>query len=361
MREILDEKNLFLLKIISYDFFMKKKSIFILCCMLINLLLWGCSSSPTSDDGETKKLSSGQKPTWIQNTDEVCPESQFLCAVGDGDDLWSAELAARKSLASFFETRIKSEQTQSKFLKQRGTEDSGLSGEMLEEVQEHVTEIVDQVLTGVEVGKRFQDAGGQNYILVRLNKRKSLGQLQKEMAELDEQMSGIFQENTRSRYRRLKKLYFLRKELGKKYELISGGRYPEKFSFQKIHNIRLKNLASKRTVYISVQSDFKAKYLQGLIKKLFLDFDYTVVPNKKQAAYRVNGSITEKKEFLKVAGFEKYSFVLHVVSKDSNNQEIGGLHFQTSKTGRDKNQAKESAIQEMKKYIIDHIDELNLH
>ena len=67
-----------------------------------------------------------------------------------------------------------------------------------------------------------------------------------------------------------------------------------------------------------------------------------------------------EKLFLQVKGWEKFRFVFSLYSQNKKAQKIGSINFAVTKTGRNKKQALEKAIPEIKKYLKENIVDLNL-
>ena len=145
----------------------------ILCVLLVLFFVFtGCASKKSKkSEGKRKAI-----PEWVYSPMDGCNKQSQMCASGEGDSLQSADATARKSLASIFETEIKSEFSSNTQSSQEGLDPS--TAEYIESTYKSINETVDQSLEGVEIKERHRK-DGVFYALAYLDKEKQLIVLEK--------------------------------------------------------------------------------------------------------------------------------------------------------------------------------------
>lgn len=336
----------------------------------LSLLLFSSCASNQGQSGEEKTEAlaesentieeSGGVPLWLNDPMAGCRKDRELCAVGEGTGAIVAELSARKSLARIFETQIKSTTNISQSMTQETDADSIISGKNLENVENKIEEITDQVLQGVEV-KRIYRSTELVYTLVSLDRYDAAKRVKTEITSLDEKMQSLFQEKSRSSYYRLMKHYALREKLNQRYQFLSGSLLPHLITYDQIQAIKREIVARPVTVRLELQDKAKLKEFSGQVSQMLLDFQYKVITEKDRPAdFVVSGNLSGDKQHLNVEGFERYKFAIALFSKNAQGEKIGGIKYETTKTGRSFKHAYESAVPDLTQFIEEHFNELNI-
>jgi hypothetical protein len=306
------------------------------------------------------QIAFSKSPEWINSVYSKCSERTELCAVGEGTGKFRAEANARDELAKIFETKVKSITTIGTTSEQSSKEGVILSGEVVEDLEKSITLSTNQVLEGVEIIQTFEDAEGF-YALAKLDKVKASSRLRNEMKALDEKMQAFLKEGRRSALAKSEKLYVLREKLNDRYEFLKGKRFNRLITYKEIKDKR--NLARGKAivVYFGQSKLSNQKELKHLIITELLANDYIVVTKKgKGHKYLVDGNFNVEKQHINVKGFEKFRFSLVLDSHGLKGKKRGGLEFSITSTGRTRTQALENSLHELRKYITDNINDLNL-
>lgn len=293
-------------------------------------------------------------PEWVTSPMSSCDEHKFLCASAEGSGAIAADANARKALAQIFSTKIESKMSVTSSATSNIGGDS-LKGEGKEFYANEVTELTEDILEGVEIKARFMSSGN-HFSLASMDKEKAADRLRSKMKELDQQLVTYNQENKKSYYGRMKKIYKIREELNNRYEFLMGNRYKSKVSFDEI--MRKKKLASP--VNLILLKTGNAEFL-SLMQEILSDrgFKFTDVENGGHDII-VNLEVKNKKEYLNVDGFEKYSFDVSLISQLKNKETLGALKFMQTSVGRNYDQALSKIRPDIEQFIEQNFDDLNI-
>ncbi|MEN6444880.1 MAG: LPP20 family lipoprotein [Candidatus Cloacimonas sp.] len=146
---------------------MPKKFLYILILlMVINSVLFAAS----------------KRPEWISDPYSQYPASNYLCAVGTGKELKSAQNDALKNIAGFFETRVTA------VTKSMESETTSASGsEINSSISTSVKAISEGTIKFTEIKETYQDPNTNNfYALAVLNKKALLALYEKEIVESED-------------------------------------------------------------------------------------------------------------------------------------------------------------------------------
>ena len=305
----------------------------------------------------TSTIALAQRPAWINNPGEGCTPLE-LCGVGEGSGLMSAEAAARRALALIFKAQIKSESTSTKSVSQTGG-DELLSSDITEETQFFVTEITDKVIEGSVVKKRFEKEG-RVFVLVALKKRKAAARLKSEMDLMDQKMKSLLKEGKRSSLHRILKMYDIRETLNRDYEFLTNFKNPAVISLAEVQRKRLKYVDRKTTLKVQIFGDDTLKSVESTLVQALLDSGFRIVPEANSSSFAIKGEFKSDRLFLNLKGFEKHQFHLTLYTQNKLGSKIGALNYSTVKLARSGKQAMEKAMLEMKSFIKENLDELNI-
>ncbi len=303
-----------------------------------------------------QKVSQGEGvPEWIYSPGDACQEQVELCASGEGESVYLADLNARKALASIFETHIDSEVTSSS--QSEGT--LGMSDVKLqEEMNIELSEKVDVVLEGVEIKQRHQ-AEEIFFSLAVLDKATAWNKLKKQIEETDEKLVELAKRRKRSTLKKMYALYELRSQLNERFIFLRGKPLKDKVSLSDIKEIQYGQSSTIRKIAFEIESDFSQNVVESL-ETILTGFGHQVVKENDLYEIKIEGKLTPKKEYLNVEGFQKFSFSLYLATKNRQGTKIGGLSFKDFSVGRSEKDAYLKIESKMKEYLEEHIDELNI-
>lgn len=287
-----------------------------------------------------------ETPNWINEPEKACLQSE-ICVIGEGTGFQTASAAARNEIARFFKTKVVSTFKVTTTSDNQSTDESVLN---------ELEESTDEILEGVVIKSRYESKESV-YVLASLDKKDLARRIRNQIKDYDEKLEENFKAENHSSLFKLKKYYNLRETLNFRYEFLSGQRVPEKISFSDI--AKLQSILSKG-ILVSVKFKGEAKEkLKGEILGLLSEVGFRTMP--KGGTHQIRGKLSSEKAYLKVKGFEKYSFHLELTSiltKKSVN--LGTLNYETNATGRNYEQALEKALTQIRKYMTENIDKLNI-
>ncbi|MBL7666207.1 MAG: LPP20 family lipoprotein [Bacteriovoracaceae bacterium] len=294
-------------------------------------------------------------PDWVTSPMAACRDQFEICASGEGNSLYLADLNAKKALASIFETEISSDVTAS-----ASTE--GVVGQddpsVKEEMETQIHEKVDQVLEGVEIKQRFQ-TDGVYFALAYLDKMKAWTALQKEMDEMDAKLVEYKKLKKRSSLKKMYTLFEVRNQINDRYAFLKGKALPQVVTLADIKQIQYGSSQKVQKIYFKVINEISPSTTSHL-ESLLVGFGHNVVDKDQDYDVEVSGTLTNKQEYMNVKGFTKYSFVLYLAVKKNNGKQIGGMTYKEVAVGRDEKDAYLKVEEKFKNYIEEHIDELNI-
>ncbi|MFT6070029.1 MAG: hypothetical protein ACJAT2_002458 [Bacteriovoracaceae bacterium] len=326
----------------------------------VNLLflILGLSSCGNLKKQRKVIVRSGERPAWLFEAGKACQRFE-LCAVGEAPGRLGAEIAARNNLAKIFETKIKSTlniQTTSK----SETIDQVVTGKINEDVNEKIELETKEVLKGVQI-KEFFETKDSFFALAALDKPRAAKGIASEIETVDTEMVALINDGRRSSLNKGLRLYKVREALNLRHQFLSDRRLSSPVSLSTI----LKKKKAKRDLGTIIKVDFKEvgriSQVKNIITRHLLDYDFKVVKSKaKSSQYQITGSLKEEEQHMKVSGFKRYKFFLHLKSLNANNEKIGAIDFETNQSGRNLNQAYENALPEIKDFLEKKIVELNI-
>jgi len=299
------------------------------------------------------------KPKWISEPGEFCGE-QKLCAVGEGTGQMSAETNAYNSIAKVFGTHVKSKLEIYTSSSSKSDEQGPIAGENDEEVSSQIKEMTDQVLNGVEIKETYETPDGV-FALAVLNKRKGANILKTQMNEIDEKVKAFYADGRRSSLNKILKQYKLRANINLKYEVLTERAYPMPITYKQVMEKKAQKRAKEVSILVSFKSFEQKSELSHTFINALVDNDFIVVLKKNLPhQFIINGEVSAEKLYFNVAGFEKHKFHFKVTSEKPDGQKLGALNFDSEQIGRDQIQAFNKAAIEIKNYIVENLNELNI-
>jgi hypothetical protein len=222
---------------------------------------------------------------------------------------------------------------------------------------------VDEILVGSEIINSYTDDGlKKTFALAKIDRTKASRFLKKQMNDLDDQIEPLFKTQRRLVYSKLSRLMRKRVELNNVYHVLRGRFYTSPISQKQLENLRLTNNSTRKRLAIKVSGQNKDMYkdIVSLLKAEFAAVGHTVVNDEKAADQIVLIKAQKRKEFLKVEGFEKWSFTIHLSSSVIEGGKKGGIYIQESQVGRSERDAFEKLSKRISDAIIDQLDKLNI-
>ena len=286
-------------------------------------------------------VSSGNKisrPDWVINPNENC-EKDYICAVGEGKSISESFANARSEIAKQFSVKINSS-----YNTNLSNNNDIVSNYSSLDVNENTNEI----LTGVEIDKTYNDNEGNYYSMAILNKIKLANEIKFDINELDKEMSTIITKKP-LKFHTIKDLYAKRKEKNNKYYFLSGKELQEKITMNDI----LK--AKGAPIYYKLDiTDNEGFGLKDIITKQIIENNNKI---GKNATKVIKGNIKIDKAYLHVSGFEKYEIDV-VLKCIEDGKTTGQIHTKIYETGRNKQQVLDKVKEQIIENINNHIDDL---
>ncbi len=320
-----------------------------LCAMLFVLV--GCATK--KDKTKTSVLSPEMKemPLWIHSIDEACDNDTEICASSEGSSSINADLNAKNSLASIFQTKIKSNLTLEKY---------GFTAPEAEAIAERVSNTVNEsvnvLLKATYIKERFTK-DSLYFSLAVLDKEKVKKSLRLEINALDDQLAFIHSKGLKSSLIKMHVLLNKREALNDKFLIVSGTSIPTDMTFSKISSLKYaKNNVNK--ISFRLVGDVP-RIIAKKIESMFSEMGYKIVSTGKQD-YGIKIKYKMKDEYLNVKGFKKFLVTLNLEAKAIGGEKLGTYTAQTTALGRNQQDAFLKIKDKIVKDIRDNIDKLNM-
>ena len=318
--------------------------------IFLNLvILWGCASKKVDTDKDGNDLAANGIPKWVYAPNEACNEAAFLCASGQGPSMDAGDASAKKSLASIFETNIKSN-----FQLHTNSYSSEQRSQLTEQVMSEVQESLDVILQAVEVKKRFEQ-GDAYYSLVALDKRKAKKTLQQQIKDIDAQMDHLYREQERINITKLLILLDKRQMLNERLIIIAGSGISSRYTYSKITDLKYRDGGSKLKVEYS--EDFPQSMRKWFEGKLS-NSGFEIVGIGQD--YVLQMKLSAKQEYLNVRGFEKFSFSVEGSASNNSGEQVGSLSVNKVASGRNQTDAFLKVKMDLQNQISEKLEDLNI-
>ena len=299
----------------------------------ILLLLIGLSFSVTSF---------AKEPKWISDISKGCKKGTELCAVGTGVSRNKAQQNARIALAKIFQNKVSST-FKSKL--------SSSGSSSFEEMSEEIMESTQMALEGLEIKKTHEDKLNF-YALAVVNKRKTSTGFKREIDKLDEKMQVYAEDSGAWSAIKLEKAYVKRESLSQSFEFLTGRTVPSSITFDQVYNTK-KEIVGNTIVHVYLDED-EPKSIEAMTTKLLSEAGYKTTSGRvrnKHSTHILTGTVLADKQYIKIAGFEKYDITVKVSARNRAGIETGHLTYTTSETGRNFSQAYNKGLVNIKKYL----------
>lgn len=314
------------------------------------LFLLGCSSLKKEPTPPQKKVSnstnSGENPAWILNPIDFCG-SKKLCAVGEGVSLSQASASARAALARKFTSSISTDYQE--MISSNGASTDQFNTEVIREITEIEIE-------GVETIESFETNVGF-YALAAIDRNSLAKNYLDEINKLDSEIEKKVTSQNLGAKLNLKELFLARETLNQRRHFLIKKRKPSRYKYNDI----LDALESSNKRFALVYTSEENENIHNMLKSLFERSGLVFSQNEAKANFLINVQLTEKEEYMKVSGFEKFRFGLQLKSIDGSSQKLlGTLTTESIMSGRNRDQALEKALVALENECKEKLDKLNL-
>jgi hypothetical protein len=327
-----------------------KKLINILLSLFLLSSLFSCATRK-DEKKRSMKIGTTEVPDWVYNIDEACDESIEICASAEGDSTVSADTNAKTSLASIFQTKIKSEFTLEKF---------GFTGPeaeaMKERVSSNVTESVNTLLKAVRIKERFIK-DDLNFSLAVLDKKTVKKSLRQEISSLDDQLRYHLKKGMKSSLIKMHLLLNKRNILNDKYIIVSGASVPTNVTFSEINALRFKGNGLNRVHVKAIGT--VPRTIKKKIESMLTEMGYRILMSDA-VDFIIRLKYKAKDEYLNVKGFKKHSFSLSLESKNSSGEKLGSHISESIGLGRNMQDAFLKVKTKLLKDVRQNMDKLNI-
>ena len=239
-------------------------------------------------------------------------------------------------------------------------ENETVEGNVNENFNKGVEEISEEILEGTYVKETYKDSENV-FVLMALDKFKTSLIIKNKILSIDENIEHLYQLGRRASLFEAIKTYPVRDDLDSRYEYLIGEKIPPKVTIKQLYNQKERYFKKQTKVFLNF-IDFKnEESLKSFIISNLLELGLVQVldPSEKNA-YEVKFFFNFKKSYFNVEGFEKYQFNLTAYSYNRNKMKIGILNFSTDGIGRNFVQAKENALIQIKQFLHDNINQMNI-
>lgn len=298
-------------------------------------------------------------PDWSREPVKFCPNFE-ICALGTGRTLEKATSVAREELAKVLKVKIIGNTNFNTYSRQIRDQEL-VEGEVRETFNKGIEEISEEILEGTFVKESFKDNNENFFVFAGLDRNKTSLIIKNKISLIDQNIEHLYQLGRRASLFEAIKIFPLREELDSRFEYLMGERIPPKIPLKDLYLQKEKFFKKQTKVFLKF-IDFKSEEnLKSFIISKLLELGIVQVldPDEKNA-FEVKFFFNFKKSYLNVEGFEKYQFNFNAYSYNRNKVKIGILNFSTDGTGRNFTQAKENALVDIKKYINDNINQMNI-
>jgi len=312
------------------------------------LLAFGCASSSKDSKKIYESSESSEVPEWVYNSGSSCEETVLLCASASAENQNLADTRAKKALAGVFETQIKSSFDVYK---------TSFSKEEMESVEEEIDSEINESISGilktVLIKERFKK-DDIFFSLASLDKKKSSKGLRAQVKKIDEELKYLYSQKMKGSIKRMMILFEKRTRFMDKLIVLEGSKIPSPVSFSQIQNIKFQSKSGNK-VYIKHNNELPAVLLKHL-EEILGESGFEISDNLA-VDYFISLKYKSIDEYINVAGFKKFTFVLELTSQNNLKKQIGALQISKTSTGRNK----QDAFLKVKNDLVSQIDEkLNL-
>lgn len=294
-------------------------------------------------------------PSWFSDyikSNPIC-ESEYLCAVGDGETEADALTSARNEIAKFFQTKVQSKSQVSSSSEQTGT--SAANGKFDEWTSKSISEEAQEIITGLEV-KRQEQIAGHTYVLMGLERAKTAKLFKEKIDNLDIENAKAFELNSRFTFPKILKNLSLIEAFKERYDLMSQA--PLLLKVKKESVLEKQNkLKPLKIALVSKGKKIPAKLSHTLID-LLSPLKVVIVAKKTSPQYTLQSELITEEQYFKVDGFKKLNVIVRLELLNSSQTVIGKISALSEQVARTTDQAVEKAMPEIRESLQNNLDQL---
>lgn len=291
----------------------------------------------------------GKSPEWINKLDKdkkLCVQDKEICAVGIGESESLAKSNARAEILKFFKTHINSKFT---------SELSVIGKDISENSSERIEEITEGAISGIDIRKTDEDEMNF-YALAVLNKKNAAKAMASEIKGLDEKIKTLSESKNPKDVFEMEDRYIERESLYERYLLVSKAKIPAPLSFKEMFKMK-KEAVDGILINVTIEEEGK-KLVLPIVKKELSKLGYKV--SDKNSTHSIVGKFYPEKMYMNVDGFEKYNFILELVSENKKGEK-NSLKESFQVIGRNYEQAYNKAIEMMSEYLNNNLKKINFN
>lgn len=315
--------------------------------VICSIIIVGCSATkprPKVSEHAT------EVPSWAYAPMEGCDEGSELCASGEGPTSAVADANAMKSLASIFEVRIEASTSSMMTM----SNDSALR-QSHETAAVSVKDEVAQTLKAASIKNRHRFKG-LSYALASLDKHKAADNIRSAMDTAHAELDGLWVRKDRASWARMWELVLTRDALNDRYALIMGARVPYAPTTEQLQKWYQARKLVRKMGWEAV--DLPEIYAGSLKSRLS---EAGIALSTTKSDERIRAQLTAKDAHIKVAGFEKWEFVLTVEHLGEGDKKKGTVSVNTQTTGRSRVDCEIKAQPILMKALETNLSQLNLN
>lgn len=307
-----------------------------------------------------------EAPKWIQSGADIkYPAMLYLSAVGEGDSLKEAEIAARRNLSTIFEAKVNSTLTSEQTETMKASSDGSMSGEQNRAIRKNTVITTNITLYGAFTGAQYVDeARNRFYVLAVLNKLNAATLYDNKIKAIDEKMQALAQSFDSTQKigvgQDLLKLYDERERLNAYVMVLQGmPAGPCPVSYAEIQKILDKGslVNQARSIFFEYDSGSWDTAVRDRITQALTERGVTFLTGPESqavASFRLKGQLKATQEYQNIPGWLKYRFVNSIVI-EKGDLVVGRITKEKIETGRAKEQCLSKSIDPLTEGVADEI------
>ncbi len=301
-------------------------------------------------------LTLASAPSWYVEYKKTIPdcESALLCVLGEGDSIVEAQREARTEAAKFFQTKISSKSLISSFSEQR---DNQILGNFEEFISKNVSEETTEALSGLEIKKQEQ-VDGRIYLIMSLDKEKSAQGFKTKIEQLDAENVQLFDSLSRFTYPKIFRNLASIAPLEERYSLLSSK--PLKLKLSKDFMLEKLNKLNPIKMALVSQTVRLPEKLKHILTEIFAPLKVILTSKKNAPQYTLKTQLLSEDQYLKVAGFKRLQIIFRLEVLNAKAEVLGRISTSSVQVARNREQAIDMAITELKENIIENLNQLSL-
>ena len=300
-------------------------------------------------------LTHASAPNWYVEYKKTIPdcESALLCVLGEGDSIIQAQSEARTEAAKFFQTKISSKSLISSSSEQKANQTLGNYEEF---ISKNVSEETSEALSGLEIKKQEQ-VDGRIYLIMSLDKEKSAQGFKTKIEQLDAENAQLLDSLSRFAYPKIFRNLANIAPLEERYSLLSSK--PLKLKLTKeLMQEKLNKLNLVKVALVS-QSVRLPEKLKHILNEIFAPLKIVLTSKKNAPQFTLKTQLLSEDQYLKVIGFKRLQIIFRLEFLNAKAEVLGRISTSSTQVARNREQAIDLALTELKDNIIENLNQLN--